>query len=68
MAHDWIGIGPGRYLALDAVIRYDCPHSGTLILYTAAGKIELPPEDQPELDLGAIIRRLRGDATKIRRK
>ena len=62
MARTWIGIGPGRYVAEDAVLRYDCPHPKVLILHTAAGAIELPPGDQPELDLGAIIRVLRGES------
>jgi hypothetical protein len=62
MPRTWIGIGPGRYVAEDAVLRYDCPHPKVLILHTADGAIELPPGDQPDLDLGAIIRALRGEA------
>ncbi len=72
MTRQWFGIGPGRYVAADAVIRYDCPLPSTLVLHTAAGPIELPPGDQPDLDLGAIIRVLRGEsiksATQVRRR
>ncbi len=68
MSREWIAVGPGRYLATDSVIRYDCPLPSTLVLHTAAGKIELPPEDQPELDLGGIIRALRGEAKRKGKK
>jgi len=68
MSRNWIGIGPGRYVAEDAVVRYDCPQAKTLILYTAGGQIHLPPEDDQDLDLGNIIRTLRGEKGETKMK